>query len=64
MNIRARVERLEAAAANDVDCWDLTQLTDPELDALLSCFTEATQRGAPVQLTPEVAAALERVRKW
>lgn len=62
MNMRARVKKLEAAAVRDL--WDLTLLTDGELDALLKCYSEAEEKGEPVRLTPEAAAALERVARW
>ena len=57
MNLQNRIDRLERAAA---PTFDLTRLTDAELLALESCYTDA---GEVIEehITPELEAALERV---
>jgi hypothetical protein len=61
MGLKARVSRLENAAFAG---WDLSLLTDAELEALIACYQKADETGKPAHLliTPGLAAALERVR--
>jgi hypothetical protein len=59
MNIKTRVERLEEAASH-FD-YDLTLLTDAELLTLNDCYTEGGEL-LPERVTPELVAALERVK--
>jgi hypothetical protein len=62
MSLKARVGKLEDAAVSGG--WDLTLLTDAELEALITCYEEADERGVAAYhlITPELSAALERVR--
>ena len=59
MNIKTRVEKLEATV-NRSD-YDLTRLTDAELLALNDCYTEGGEL-LPERVTPELVAAMERVK--
>ncbi|HEX8843818.1 MAG TPA: hypothetical protein VF791_04205 [Pyrinomonadaceae bacterium] len=63
MSLQTRVRKLEGAVEPS-DVWDLTLLTDAELEALIACYEEANERGTPAAqlITPELSAALERVR--
>ncbi len=61
MRLETRLERLESAARQStLPTHDLTRLTDAELLALESCYTDA---GEVIEehITPELEAALERV---
>lgn len=64
MSVQTRVRKLEGAIEPS-DVWDLTLLTDAELEALAACYEEANERDTPPSqlITPELAAALERVRR-
>ena len=59
MNLQNRVEKLEATASRSD--YDLTRLTDAELLALNDCYT-AGGEFLPERATPELLAALERVK--
>ena len=63
-NLETRVGKLESAIG-DASAWDLTLLTDAELIALEACLSEAVTTGFPVHtvITPELEAALERVKR-
>jgi hypothetical protein len=61
MNLDSRLNKLEAAIGDAA--WDLTLLTDAELIALEACLSEAVAAGIPARLTPELEAALERVKR-
>ena len=66
MNLQTRVGRLEdAAAERDASAWDLTLLTDAQLLGLEACFRKAEVTGESVHahITPELEAALERVKR-
>jgi hypothetical protein len=60
MNIKTRVEKLEATVNRSG--YDLTRLTDAELLALNDCYTSAGDY-LPERMTPELAAALESVKR-
>jgi hypothetical protein len=60
MNLQTRVGKLEAAIG-DAAAWDLTLLTNAELIALERVVAVAT--GERVCLTPELEAALLRVKR-
>ena len=64
MNLQTRVERLESAIG-DAGAYDLTLLTDAELIDLEACLSRVAQTGEAVHtlITPELAGALERVRR-
>jgi hypothetical protein len=59
VNLQSRVEKLEATVNRS--SYDLTRLTDAELLALNDCYTAAGDY-LPERMTPELAAALERVK--
>lgn len=59
MSLQNRVEKLEATV-NRSD-YDLTRLTDAELLALNDCYTEGGEL-LPERVTPELVAAMERVK--
>jgi hypothetical protein len=59
MNIKTRVEKLEATVNRS--SYDLTRLTDAELLALNDCYTDEGDC-VPERATPELLAALERVK--
>ncbi len=61
-NLESRVGRIEAAIG-DTSLWDLTLLTNAELLGLETYLTEAVATGERVQITPELVAALERVKR-
>jgi hypothetical protein len=60
MNLQTRIERLEEAGSN-FD-YDLTLLTDAEMLTLNDCYTEGGEL-LPERVTPELVAALERVKR-
>jgi hypothetical protein len=62
MGLKEKVKRLEAAVGDAA--WDLTLLTNAELLELERVQTqvEATGENAAPLITPELEAALERVR--
>ncbi len=59
MNLKTRVERLEGAVK--ADGYDLTLLTNAELIALSKCWNESGDF-QPERMTPELEAAIERVK--
>jgi hypothetical protein len=61
-NLESRVGRIEAAIG-DTSAWDLTLLTNAELIALEARLSKAAATGERVQITPELEAALERVKR-
>jgi hypothetical protein len=62
MGLKETVKRLEAALG-DTSAYDLTLLTDAELLVLEACTSEAEASGDGVRLTPELEAALNRVKR-
>jgi phosphomannomutase len=60
MNMAGRIKNLEAA--HDPANYDLTLLTDGDLDALIACYDE---QGAVIadHITPELEAALLRAKQ-
>jgi len=62
MNLETRIGKLEASIGDEPSAWDLTLLTDAELVALEACLSEAVAAGFPVCLTPELEAAMARLR--
>lgn len=71
MSTANRVKRLEAAHApanimrltdGEPTGYDITLLTDAELEALIGCFDEQGTLVAD-RITPGLEAALERVRR-
>jgi hypothetical protein len=64
MNLQTRIGKLEAATAQarGSAAYDLTLLTDDELLALSLCYTNEGQP-IPERVTPELAAALNRVKR-
>jgi hypothetical protein len=62
MGLKETVKRLESAMG-DTSAYDLTLLTDAELLALEACTSEAEASGDGVRLTPELEAALNRVKR-
>ncbi len=63
MNLQTRIGKLEEAIGDEPSAWDLTLLTDAELIALEACLSKAVAAGIPVCLTPELEAALLRVKR-
>jgi hypothetical protein len=63
MNLQTRIGKLESAIGDAA--WDLTLLTDAELIDLEACLSRVAQTGEAVHtlITPELAGALERVRR-
>jgi hypothetical protein len=59
MGLKKQVEKLEARMIKED--YDLTALTDAELLALNDCYTGAGDY-LPERMTPDLSAALERVR--
>ena len=60
-NLETRLGKLEAATcANEV--FDMKALTNDELLALRACYTNEG-RLIPERVTPELVAALERVKR-
>ncbi len=43
--------------------YDVRLLTDAELNALRDCYTDDTGELIPERITPELEAALERVKR-
>ena len=62
MNLETRIGKLETAI-DDAAAWDLTLLTDAELIGIEARLGEAVASGEVVRLTPELEAALKRVRR-
>jgi len=66
MNLQNRVEKLETAAEackpSLSELFDMEALTNDELLALRLCYTDEGQP-LPEHLTPELVAALERVKR-
>jgi len=60
MNLKSRVGKLEAASFTGA--FDLTVLTDDELNALIDCYDD---QGQPIEgrITPELEAALLRAKR-
>jgi hypothetical protein len=68
MGLEQRVSRLEAAqAAEAKEEWELIlgRLTNDELISLQAVYSKAVATGKPVTdyITPELEAALERVKQ-
>jgi hypothetical protein len=68
MSLGQRVSRLEATQAAEAnEEWGviLGRLSDDELIALDACYRQAAATGKPVTdyITPELEAALERVKR-
>ena len=61
MNLQTRIGKLEAVIS-DTSAWNLSLLTDDELLALSLCYTNEGQP-IPERVTPELAAALNRVKR-
>ncbi len=64
MSIERRIAKLEATRGGAGE-WDLTRLTDAELLNLHAAQSEAEATGKPVTdyITPELEAALERIKR-
>jgi len=63
MSIESRIERLEKAAITPAGGFDLTRLTDDELIGIEAFLSRAASANSPdAILSPELEAALERVR--
>jgi hypothetical protein len=62
MNLETRIGKLEDAIG-DTSLWDLSLLTNAELIGIEGCLSKAAARGERVQITPELEAALERVKR-
>jgi hypothetical protein len=64
MSLENRIAKLEAANGNAGE-WDLTRLTDAELLNLHAAQSKAEATGKPVAdyITPELFAALERIKR-
>jgi hypothetical protein len=61
MNLQTRIGKLEAVIS-DTSAWNLSLLTDDELLALSLCYTFEGQP-LPERVAPELAAALNRVKR-
>jgi hypothetical protein len=61
MNLEKRIDKLEAAIG-DTSAWDITLLTNAELVALEACLSKAVAAGKPVCLTPDLEAAIHRLK--
>jgi hypothetical protein len=63
-NLETRISKLETVIS-DTSAWDLTLLTDAELIDIEACLSRAEQTGEDVRtlITPELVAALERVKR-
>ncbi len=66
MNLDSRLKRLEETARGNrpslFKMYDMERLTDDELLALRACYTDE-RRPIPERVTPELEAALERVKR-
>jgi hypothetical protein len=62
MNLETRIGKLESVIG-DAAAWDLSLLTNAELIGIEARLSKAAARGERVQITPELEAALERVKR-